>query len=123
MENDIQKGVVLGLFRWYLQMKSYHFQTEIYNRHYNVDQYLEAYSKLYDTLVEACMGHHGRVHLGDYQITIDSIDDNNVLDHVAKFQEFLTGLKVVYAENSDILNIRDEIEAETAKLVYLLQLK
>ena len=122
MENDIQKGVVLGLFRWYLQMKSYHFQTEIYNRHYNVDQYLDAYSKLYDKLVEACMGHHGRVHLGDYQITIDSIDDSSVFEQIDKFQEFLTSLKVVYAENSDILNIRDEIEAETAKLIYLLRL-
>ena len=122
MDTEVQKRVVFGLFRWYIQMKSFHFMTKIYNRHYNVDQYLDAYSKLYDKLVEVCMGHHGQIHLGDYQLTIENIDDGNVLDHVARFQEFLSSLKVVYAENSDILNIRDEIEAETAKLVYLLRL-
>ena len=122
MDLSTQKGVVLGLFRWYIQMKSFHFMTKIYNRHLNVDHYLDSYSKLYDKLVEACMGHHGQVQLGEYQLMIENIDDNNVLEHVNKFQEFLNSLKVVYANNSDILNIRDEIEAETAKLVYLLKL-
>ena len=122
MDTETQKGVVLGFFRWYIQMKSFHFVTKIYNRHYNVDNYLETYSKLYDKLVEVCMGHHHQVELGSYNLSIEHIDDSNVLQHIAKFLDFLNGLKVVYAENSDILNIRDEIEAETNKLVYLLKL-
>ena len=109
MDRTTQNGVVLGFFRWYVQMKAYHFMTKIYNRHYNVDQYLEVYSKLYDRLVETCMGHHGQIVIGEAQITIEPIDDSNVLEHVAKFQEFLVGLRTVYNENSDILNIIDEL--------------
>ena len=122
MDSLTQKGVVLGFFKWFIQMKSFHFMTKIYNRHLNVDKYLEAFSGLYDKFVEACMGHHGQVELGSYQLEVGDIDDQNVFSYIDNFRDFLESLKVVYRENLDLLNIRDEMEAETAKLVYLLKL-
>jgi len=124
MDHDIQNDVVRTFFKFYIQIKSYHFMTRIYHKHENVDKFLEKYSELYDKIVEVCMGHHGIINLGDFTIEIKDINDNNVSDHINEFSNIaLSNMRTIYKDNLDILNIIDEMEAELNKLQYQLSLK
>jgi hypothetical protein len=123
MENtNLQKDVVSIFFTFYLQIKTYHFETKIYNRHYNVDVYLENYSKLYDRFIEVSMGHFGPINMDKYTITIEKVNDENIHDIVRQFTLVLQELRKLFKSNSDLLNIIDEIDAETNQLLYKLRL-
>ena len=103
-------------------MKTYHFETKIYNRHYNVDTFLENYSKLYDRFIEVSMGHFGPINMDKYTITIETVNDENIHDMVKRFTQVLRELRELYTKYSDLLNIIDEIDAETNQLIYKLRL-
>jgi len=123
MDNPkLQKDVVSIFFTFYIQMKTYHFETKIYNRHYNVDTFLENYSKLYDRFVEVSMGHFGAINMGRYTLSIEPVDDDNIHNIVKEYIKVLAELKRIYKDFSDLLNIIDEIEAETHQLMYKLRL-
>ena len=123
MENtNLQKDVLSIFFTFYIQMKTYHFETKIYNRHYNVDTFLENYSKLYDRFIEVSMGHFGPINMDKYTITIETVNDENIHDMVKRFTQVLRELRELYTKYSDLLNIIDEIDAETNQLIYKLRL-
>ncbi len=103
-------------------MKTYHFETKIYNRHYNVDTFLENYSKLYDRFIEVSMGHFGPINMDKYTITIEKVDDDNIHDITKQFTRVLNELRNIFRDYSDLLNIIDEIDAETNQLIYKLRL-
>ena len=119
-----QTRVFQRFFQFYIQMKTYHFATRIYNRHYNIDGFLKQYSELYDRFVEACMGKHGTPVFRPFQLSIGAIDDRSVFRHVEEFRAFLRNIRSAeYKHDSDLLNILDEIDAEVDKLLYLLRLE
>jgi hypothetical protein len=122
MDLDIIKLTVKGFLLFYIQMKTYHFQTKIYNRHYNVDTFLEEYSKLYDRFVEVCMGKFGIQNMGDYELQIRTVNDDNIFEIVNDFNLFLHQVIKNYAEHSVLINICDEIEAEVNLMLYKLRL-
>ena len=103
-------------------MKTYHFETKIYNRHYNVDTFLENYSKLYDRFIEVSMGRFGPINMDTYTLTIEPVNDDNIHSIVNEFIKVLQEIKRLYTNFSDLLNIRDEIEAETYQLIYKMRL-
>jgi hypothetical protein len=119
---NLQKDVLSIFFTFYIQMKTYHFETKIYNRHYNVDTFLENYSKLYDRFIEVSMGHFGPINMDKYTITIDKVDDDNIHDITKQFTRVLNELRNIFRDYSDLLNIIDEIDAETNQLIYKLRL-
>lgn len=123
MDAQTQRGVLLGFYRWFIQMKTYHFTTPNYNHHKIVDEYLSKYSDLYDAFMEVCMGKHQKVKIGEFSLEIGEINENNLYKHIDGFIRFLSNLKEVYSEDADLLNIRDELEAETNRMVYLLRQK
>jgi hypothetical protein len=103
-------------------MKKYNFETKIYNRHYNVDTFLDNYSKLYDRFIEVSMGHFGPINMDKYTITIEKVDDNSIHELTRQFTEVLNELRNIFTKYSDLLNIIDEIDAETNQLIYKLRL-
>ena len=119
---NLQKDVLSIFFTFYLQIKTYHFETKIYNRHYNVDTFLNNYSKLYDRFIEVSMGHLGPINMNTYTITIDQVDDDNIHGIVNQFILILKELRNLFNNYSDLLNIIDEIDAETHQLKYKLSL-
>jgi len=121
-DRNLQKDVLSIFFTLYIQMKTYHFETKIYNRHYNVDTYLENYSKLYDRFIEVSMGHFGPINMGKYTITIEQVNDDNIHQIAKQFTLILKELRNLFKEYSDLLNIIDEIDAETNQLIYKLKL-
>jgi len=123
MDHTVQNEIVRSFFKFYIQLKSYHFMTRVYHKHENVDKFLEKYSELYDKIVEVCMGHHGILNLGDFTLEITNINDINVSDHINNFKEIaIPNMRIIYQKNLDILNLLDEMEAELNKLQYQLSL-
>lgn len=70
------------------------------------------------------MGKHGSPVFRPFQLSIGAIDDSNVFRHVAEFRAFIRQIRSnEYKNDSDLLNILDEMDAEVDKLLYLLRLK
>lgn len=117
-----QREMVIGFYKWHIVMKSFHFMTKFVVRHQASDTYLKSTMEKYDKFIEVCMGHHGQIQLGEFDVRIGIINDDNIFEHIKIFNDFLSNLKIVYAEYNDLLNIRDEMESDLHQLVYLLRL-
>jgi hypothetical protein len=121
---ELQKDVMLGFFQWQLFIKTFHFVTEYNVRHEASGKYLDNFMEDYDKFMEVCMGHHGQMSMDtEYTIKIAVINDQNIFNHIDKFNVFLTRLRNSYKEHSDLLNILDEMIAKLHRLVYLLNQK
>jgi DNA-binding transcriptional regulator WhiA len=114
---------IKGFYRYYIQLKSFHFFTNNYNHHKIVDEYLEKYNELYDKFIEVIFGSYGKIDdMKNYNLKIVTINDENILLHVDAFLEFIIDLREFYRGNGVLLTLCDEIQLETTKLVYLLKI-
>lgn len=106
------------------QLKIFHWQTKSFARH-------EAYGKTYDSLldlidefVEVHMGKYGRFSLVNATIDLVDISDEAVKAFLGGSCNFLISLSTSLDQknDSDLLNIRDEMLGTLNKLKYLLTL-
>ena len=68
------------------------------------------------------MGHFGPINMDKYTITIEAVNDENIHQIAKQFTQVLIELRKLYKNYSDLLNILDEIDAETNQLIYKLRL-
>jgi hypothetical protein len=118
----------------FLQMlntvKLYHWKTSSYAQHKATDELYTNLNSNIDTFVEVMLGKTGtRINLTG-QKTLPLLDYTNVSDftkEIIKYKQFLihmnkdTELKI--ANNSDLLNVRDEILGNLNQFTYLLTFK
>lgn len=110
------------------QIKLYHWQTRVYARHIATDKILESLEKAIDSYVEVYFGKYGRVKLSgkNAQINLHNLTDAGASRMITSAIKYLQGplaksLKSV--QDSDLLNIKDEIIADLNQLLYLFTLK
>jgi DNA-binding ferritin-like protein len=108
------------------QLKVFHWQTKSYAQHIALGEAYETLDELFDKFVEVYYGKYGRpekeMEYGykAYSYKLESV--------VSTIQEYKDTILASLAEdlssgsNSDLLNIKDEIESEINKLLYLLTL-
>jgi DNA-binding ferritin-like protein len=117
--------IIINLLAMENQMRIFHWQTMSHSEHKAFGKIYEKLSDLIDSFVEVCMAKHGRPDFGG-EFTIPQFDYKsiNVDQYINSMIEFFISLNNVYSEplDSDILNIRDEMLAETNRLKYLLTL-
>lgn len=117
---------VMTLVTFQQQMRILHWQTKKYSRHIAYGSIYDSLDDLIDKFAEVCMGKYGRVELtGDLgNIEVKNMDEIAVNEHIGDFIEFLKSLDGDFdkSNDTDVLNLRDEILAETNKLKYLLTL-
>jgi DNA-binding ferritin-like protein len=111
-------------------VKLYHWKTSSYAQHKATDELYTNLNLNIDTFVEIMLGKTGgRVNLTG-QKTLPLLDYTNVSDftrEVNKYKDFLInmtrddGLNIT--NNSDLLNVRDEILGNLNKFTYLLTFK
>ena len=107
------------------QLHVYHWQTDSYAAHQAFGGAYDAIDGLMDRFVEVFMGKYGKVaSKGGFDIKLANITDKKPDEFINDMIEFLTVEipKVIKEEDTDLLNIRDEILAELNKLKYLLTL-
>jgi len=106
------------------QLRIFHWQTESYAQHKAFGEAYEELDKLIDDFIETFMGKYGRVKAKvTYNIELDNLSDN-VDVYIDDFISFFIKLTDELApEDTDLLNIRDEMLGTLHKLKYLLTLK
>lgn len=121
----MKEDIVLMLMQIQTQFKVLHWQTTSYARH-------NAYGMVYDNLgdkidefVEIAMGKQGRFELPEgAKIELFNLKSLEINSFLKTFTDFLIDLsKELSEEDSDLLNLRDEILGDINKLRYLLTLK
>lgn len=110
------------------QIKLYHWQTRVYARHIATDKILESLEKSIDSYVEVYFGKYGRAKLTgkNAQVILHNLTDAGIIRMITSAIKYLQGpltksLKSV--QDSDLINIKDEIIADLNQLLYLFTLK
>lgn len=109
------------------QLRILHWQTKGYARHKAFGNTYETLDELIDSFVEVCMGKHGRFVLQEESktITVENLAEVSIVDFLQSIKAKLIGMSAeLSSENdTDLLNIRDEMLASINKLAYLLTLE
>lgn len=105
------------------QIKVYHWQTASFARHKATDDLTAALDTNIDTFVEVYMGKYGRPQVTG-TIKLGNFSESAAKTFVAKQTEYLTKTlpKQLSSEDTDLLNLRDEILADLHKTLYLFTL-
>ncbi len=100
----------------------YHWQTKSYNKHVAAGKFYEAIQPLVDKFMETFQGRYGIVRYEPFNMRFDNISDAEFMVLLKQFVVFLNDdiPKVVPSQNSDLLNIRDELLGETHHVMYFL---
>ena len=116
-----KKQVITKLLQMLITVKLYHWNTMTYSVHKATDELYGELNTLMDQFVEVLLGKHDNVsekkkHYKDNGLFKKSVED---------FKTYLIGLNTMFSrsENSDLMNIRDEILALLNKISYLLTFK
>ncbi len=123
-------GVKFTLFFFKLQhqIRVYHWQTGVYARHQATNGLLESLDGLIDKFMEIYQGKYGKINLQDkkHQISIEHLSDEGAVQYIRHQIAFLRALVdegLLSDEDTDLLNIRDEIMGELNKTLYLFTFK
>ena len=123
-------GVKFAGFFFKLQhhIRMYHWQTGVYARHQATNGLLESLDGLVDKFMEIYQGKYGKINLQDkkLQILIEHLSDEGAVQFIRHQIAFLRALVdegLLSDEDTDLLNIRDEIMGELNKTLYLFTFK
>ena len=125
-----QQRIVTMFLQMLNTVKLYHWKTSSYAQHKATDELYGNLNTNIDTFVEVMLGKTGgRVNL-TFVKTLPLLDYTNVADfkrEVAKYKQFLINMNkdttLNITNNSDLLNIRDELLGNLNQFTYLLTFK
>ena len=106
------------------QVKLYHWQTKSFARHTATDNLTATLDTNIDAFVESYMGRYGRPKVRG-SIKLHNFSESAAKAFVAKETKYLSSElpRKIGKDDSDLLNIRDEILAELNKTLYLFTLQ
>lgn len=121
-------NIVTKLLTYQNQVKIFHWQTTSYSEHASLGELYDSLSESIDEFVEVFMGKYGRIFAqNNFSLTLQNYNDVSPLTILTEMSNFLSNdipKQLPNSENnSDLLNIRDEILASVNKTLYLLTLK
>lgn len=109
------------------QIKIFHWQTRSYAQHIALGNAYENLDKLFDRFVEVYYGKYGRPEKEmQYGFSLDSYSLQSFVNVIQEYKDKIMAdlsQDLANGENKDLLNIKDEIEAEINQLMYLLTLE
>jgi len=117
-------NVITPLIQFQQQLRIFHWQTDSYAQHKAFGKAYEALDELIDSFLEKFMGTFGRSKpTTTFVLELKPLSQNNVDISIQLFIDYLKRMNTEISDNSDLLNIRDEILGEVHQLKYLLSLK
>jgi hypothetical protein len=105
------------------QIKLYHWQTKSFARHTATDGLTSKLDESIDSFVESYMGRYGRPKVSG-SIKLHNFSESAARAFVATQTVYLTKVlpKKIGKDDTDLLNLRDELLAELNKVLYLFTL-
>lgn len=120
--NDVQ-----FFFQMREQIKLYHWQTKVYSRHKATDEVIDSLDEQIDKFVEVYMGKYGRPRMTarNNSIRISNLSETGIVKFIKQCIGYLldTLVKKLKPQDTDLLNLRDEMLADLNQLLYLFTLK
>lgn len=115
---------IIELLQIQQQLKVFHWQTKSYARHNAYGQTYDDLSELIDTFVEIHMGKYGRFTINNGNIEIMDLNDENLKMFINSTTNFFISMSTSLdpKNDTDLLNIKDEMLGLINKLKYLLTL-
>lgn len=116
-------SLVANFFRVQLLIKINHWQTNSYSRHKATDALLQSLLEKIDRFVECLQGSRDKkVKFGDDNyIQLVNVSDNEIVRILKAFTLYLRDMDS-YIEETDLLNLRDEMLADVHQALYLFTL-
>lgn len=110
------------------QMKLYHWQTEQHGRHIAADKFLDKAEDIIDSIIEAYQGKYKTIELDsdNKEIKLHNIKDKDIEKYLKTVRDFLVKDYEEYIdkdEDTDLLNLRDELIAGINITLYLFRQK
>lgn len=117
--------LVSELLQFQLSIKILHWQTRSYAKHIATDSLYKSLSDNIDQFVEILQGKYGRVKFSENAhislINFDKKNDENLIKYIQHWME--TELpKMIHKDDTDLLNIRDEMLGNIKQTRYLFSL-
>ncbi len=123
MENTSE--IVAGLQELQNQVKYFHWQTKSYAQHQALAKVFDSITELIDTFVETLMGKYGRPSTKGQKFEMFDLEDVNIEEWTGGVCDLLISFSDVLddVQDTDLLNLRDEMLQNFNQLKYLLTLK
>jgi hypothetical protein len=128
--NYSRENIIILCLEMLNTVKLYHWKTMKYAEHKATDDLYGDLNDKIDEFVEVLMGKNGqRINLsGKKSLKLQDFDSSNTFkNYIEKAKKYLISMtnskNIGTSENSDLLNIRDEILGILNKFTYLLTLK
>lgn len=124
-----KQQIVRYMLQMLMTVKLYHWNTISYASHKATDDLYTGLNTLIDQFVEILLGKNNKgknIILDTKSLLLKSFKDNKSFEkEIEEYKKYMMNLseKFNQKENSDLLNIRDEILSELNKISYLLTLK
>jgi hypothetical protein len=123
----MKEELILKFVGMQQQFRILHWQTKSYAKHNAYGSIYESLDGFIDEFIEIYMGKYGRVSFnsGEGNINLKNTDSLDLNSFIKENISWLKGLsqKLNSENDSDLLNIRDEVMGSLNKLRYLLTLK
>jgi len=108
------------------QIKLYHWQTKSYPRHKATDNVIESLDASIDKYVEVFMGKYGRMKMNasTASISVKNLSESSVINFIKRCILYLNNdlVKKLKENDTDLINVRDEMLGELNQLLYLFTL-
>ena len=118
--------IVPVLFRFRQQLHVYHWQTTSYARHKASDELLGSLTDFIDKFMEIYFGKYGKVEFPEeVNIKIGNMSDENGMKFLDEMIYYFIEVLPKYLNprnDTDLLNLRDDIVASTNQIKYLYSL-
>ena len=109
------------------QLKLHHWQTRQFSTHKAIDDMLKKVDGIIDEYVETYMGRYGRATItkGTSMIVLKNLSEKNVVKFVEGSFKYLEGefIKGLKADDTALINLRDELAGALQQLLYLFTLR
>lgn len=115
---------IIELLQIQQQLKVFHWQTKSYARHNAYGTTYDTLSDLIDDFVEVHMGKYGRFTINGGSVELTDLSDESLKLFLNSTTNFFVSMSTQLdpKNDSDLLNLRDEMLASLNKLKYLLTL-
>jgi hypothetical protein len=111
------------MFNLQLITKLYHWNTTSFARHKATDQFADSIGPLLDRFVEVYSGRYNiKPYVTEISLNPKFVTDDGIVDLLRAIKGYLEREVPKFANDSDLLTIRDELLAEINKMNYLLRL-
>jgi hypothetical protein len=121
--NDKKSNIVRIFIETINLVKLYHWKTKSYAQHKATDELYDRLNEHIDKFVEVFLGKsESRIHLVNQRIQLIDANLKTFKEKIYEFRSFLVDLDRYFSskQDTDLLNIRDEILADINQFLYLL---